>query len=113
MQIESGKEMGRTSGELRKTLPELADSVIDPLLKLMIDEFVIIKTGVVVDRFVAAVHAKPWVLHSFKMRRTKVSLEHFWRQENFKRSKLWIKISEVRSSSSFQLTNSQKQSHSA
>lgn len=65
-----------TGEELRHALPDLNDSTLELHLKSMIDEFLIVKTGVVTVRFVAAVNAKPWILHSFKILRSKVCFFH-------------------------------------
>ena len=73
-QIEKSKENGLTGDELRlaMTSQSFDDVTIEIHLKKMIEEYLIVKTGVVSLRFVATIHAKPWILRSFKILRTKV-----------------------------------------
>ena len=70
--IETSKENGLTGDDLRRAFPDMSDSILENHLMKMVDEFLIVKTGVVTVRFIATVHAKPWILHSFKILRTKV-----------------------------------------
>jgi len=58
--------------DIRRLVPNVDDSVLESHLKEMIEEYLIIKTGVVSVKFIAAMHAKPWILHSFKMLRVRV-----------------------------------------
>lgn len=73
-QIEKSKEKGLTGDELRlaMTSQPIDDVTIEIHLKKMIEEYLIVKTGVVSLRFVATIHAKPWILRSFKILRIKV-----------------------------------------
>ena len=74
-QIEKSKENGLTGDELRLAMTSQSfddDVTIGIHLKKMIEEYLIVKTGVVSLRFVATIHAKPWILRSFKILRTKV-----------------------------------------
>ena len=74
-QIEKSKENGLTGDELRLAMTSQSfddDVTIEIHLKKMIEEYLIVKTGVVSLRFVATIHAKPWILRSFKILRTKV-----------------------------------------
>jgi hypothetical protein len=71
--------MGLTGEELRRSLPAIEESVLVSHISSMLNEYLIVKTGVVTVRFVATAHAKSWILQSFKIQRTKVqvTLEYF------------------------------------
>ena len=71
-QIEKTKEFGLSGDDIRRLVPNVDDSVLESHLRAMIEEYLIIKTGVVSVKFIAAMHSKPWILHSFKMLRVRV-----------------------------------------
>jgi hypothetical protein len=74
--------MGLTGDELREALAGEDAATLESHIRSMLDEYLIIRTGVINVRFVATANAKPWILHSFKILRTKVSRGRFLKQDS-------------------------------
>ncbi|CAB4067998.1 GTF3C1 [Lepeophtheirus salmonis] len=66
--IKSGKELGVTGTDLCIQFPDIN---IEAICISMIDSFLILRAGCVRTRYICIEYSSPWLLHSFKMLRTR------------------------------------------
>jgi len=68
--VDEKGEMGAVNADIREMKMEGGKNVEEVLEKLL-EEYLVVRVGVVVVRYVAYKHAKNWLLHSFKINRVR------------------------------------------
>ena len=64
--IEDKKEMGASSEMIKDLKLSASKMTVDQYVKILLEESLILKTGVVTARFVSNSFSSPWLLHSFR-----------------------------------------------